>query len=307
MTGDVDVRRIRNSSFLTWVGLVLGSWVGLLWGSLLFMPVGAGFGIAAASAMGGYIAVPLWGTFWGLTGLSGQRNKALRDLGIKVLPDDDPLTQRVGALAARLGLTTRPWVAIMPHNNAFAIGATRNSAMVVLGQPLINTLTDAELDAIIGHELGHIATNDMRRMGLARSFQNALVWYFGFSRTLQRWVRWILTWMSEFLILAMSRRREYWADAVGAALTSKEDMISALEKLHHKPRLSSYERHHARLMIHGVDSSVFSTHPNFLQRKRALEKEKYLRFVKKPVVAEEVLAAPVTLPLVAEMAYVNSK
>ncbi len=232
-----------------------------------------GVGVVAFTAVGGYIAVPLWGTIWGLIGLGSQRERALRELRIKVLQDDDPLALRVYEQAARLGLTTRPWVAVMPHNNAFAIGASPKSALVVIGRPLIETMTETEVDAIIGHELGHIASNDMRRMGLARSFQNSLVWYLGFSRTLQRWARWLLTWLSELLILSMSRRREYWADAVGAALTSKEDMIAALEKLHQEPKLSSFERDYARLMVHGVDNALFSTHPTLRQRKRALEKD----------------------------------
>ncbi|WP_281069970.1 M48 family metalloprotease [Rhizobium leguminosarum] len=106
------------------------------------------------------------------------------------------LAQRVYALAAQLGLKTRPWVAVMPHNNAYAIGASADNALVVIGQPLIDSLSEDEVDAIIGHELGHVANNDMRRMGLARSFQNSLVWYLGFSDTLQRWGRWLLTWLS---------------------------------------------------------------------------------------------------------------
>ncbi|MFZ2753231.1 MAG: M48 family metalloprotease, partial [Lysobacteraceae bacterium] len=69
------------------------------------------------------------------------------------------------------------------------------------------------------HELGHIANNDMRRMTMARSFQNSLVWYLGWSRTVQGFGRWFLTWGSELLVLGLSRKREYWADAIGAALT----------------------------------------------------------------------------------------
>ncbi len=302
----IDTRRIGGSSITTWIELVLGSWVGLLWSGIVLAPVGVGFGVMAFTAVGGYLAVPLWGTIWGFLGLSRQREKALRELRIKVLEDEDPLALRVYDQAARLGLTTHPWVAVMPHNNAFAIGASSRSALVVIGRPLIETMTDTELDAIIGHELGHIVSNDMRRMGLARSFQNSLVWYLGFSRTLQRWARWLLTWLSELLVLSMSRQREYWADAVGAALTSKEAMISALEKLHQEPKLSSFERDYARLMVHGVDNALFSTHPTLPQRKRALEKGYYLGRVKKPTKVNEVLAAPAAMPVVEDIAYIRS-
>lgn len=268
---------LKHSTVPTWFGLVLGSWAGLAWGSLISLPVGIGLGVAAGSAFGGFLAVPLWGTVWGLVGLARQRESAVRQHGIKLLPEDDPLARRVHALAGRLGLKTRPWVGIMPHNNAYAIGANADNAMVVVGQPLLDTLSEAEVDAIIGHELGHVANNDMRRMGFARSFQNALVWYLGFSETLQRWGRWILTWLSELYVLSLSRKREYWADAVGAALTSKEHMIAALEKLHSGPELDTFERQHARLMFRGVTGgSLFSTHPTLEERRKALQAETYI-------------------------------
>ncbi|WP_105403389.1 M48 family metalloprotease [Neorhizobium sp. T7_12] len=271
---------LKNSSLPTWLGLVIGSWVGLAWGSLISSPIGIGFGVAAGSAFGGFLAVPLWGTVWGLVGLGRQRENAVRQHGIKLLTENDPLAQRVYTLAAQLGLKTRPWVGVMPHNNAYAIGANADNALVVIGQPLLDSLSEAEVTAIIGHELGHVANNDMRRMGLARSFQNSLVWYLGFSETVQRWGRWLLTWASELWVLRLSRSREYWADAVGAALTSKEHMIAALEKLHNGPELGEFEREHARLMFRGVASgSVLSTHPTLGERRAALQAETYLRRV----------------------------
>jgi heat shock protein HtpX len=281
MTATTYAKLPRHGSIPTWLGLVAGSWVGLAWGSLISAPLGIGFGVAAGSAFGGFLAVPLWGTVWGLVGLGRQRDAAVRQYGVKLLPDDDPLVQRVAGLAARLGLRTRPWVGVMPHNNAYAIGASADNALVVIGQPLLDSLSEAEVDAIIGHELGHIATNDMRRMGLAHSFQNALVWYLGFSDTLQRWARWILTWVSELFVLWMSREREFWADAAGAALVGKENMLSALEKLHRGPALSDFERNHARLMVRGISTgSLLSTHPTLEERRAALEDETFLRYIK---------------------------
>lgn len=305
MTGQ-EVRSIWHSSVPTWIGLVLGSWFGLAWGSLISAPVGVGFGVAAGSAMGGFLAVPLWGTFWGLVGLGRQRAKALSTHGTTQLAEGDPLAQRVYALASRLGMTTKPWVAVMPHNNAYAIGSGPTSALVVIGQPLIDSLTDSELDAIIGHELGHIVNNDMRRMGLARSFQNSLVWYLGFSRTLQRFGCWLLTWMSELYILRLSRKREYWADAFGAALTSKDDMIRALEKLHAGPELSVFEKRYSRLMVRGFASgSLLSTHPTLEERKDALQSERYLKRVARPVQTAAELTALMGMPTVEEIAYIK--
>ncbi|MDA5633143.1 MULTISPECIES: M48 family metalloprotease [Rhizobium/Agrobacterium group] len=298
-----QVKALHNSTLPTWLGLVAGSWAGLAWGSLISAPVGIGFGVAAGSAFGGFLAVPLWGTVWGLVGLGRQRENALRDHGITLLKEGDPLAQRVHALAARLGLRTRPWVGVMPHNNAYAIGSSADSAMVVIGQPLLDHLTEAEVDAIIGHELGHVANNDMRRLGLTRSFQNSLVWYLGFSDTLQRWGRWLLTWVSELFVLRLSRNREYWADAVGAALTSKDDMIAALDKLHNGPELSDFERSHARLMCRGLAAgSLLSTHPTLEERRGALQRETYLRRIPVRQLSPETHAATV-LPKAEDIAY----
>ena len=300
-----EVKVLRNSAIPTWLGLVGGSWVGLAWGSLISMPVGVGFGVAAGSLFGGFLAVPVWGTVWGLFGLGRQRETAVKEHGITLLNESDPLAQRVHALAAKLGLRTRPWVGVMPHNNAYAIGSNADNALVVVGQPLLDTLSEAEVDAIIGHELGHVANNDMRRMGLARSFQNSLVWYLGFSDTLQRWARWILTWLSELCVLRLSRHREYWADAVGAALTSKDDMIAALEKLHHGPHLSDFERNHARLMFRGLaGGSLLSTHPTLGERRNALLAETYLRRISVTRTSSEPKAAT-ALPKAEDIAYLK--
>ncbi|MGV2114603.1 M48 family metalloprotease [Agrobacterium salinitolerans] len=300
-----QVKALHKSTLPIWLGLVAGSWAGLAWGSLISVPVGIGFGVAAGSAFGGFLAVPLWGTVWGLVGLGRQRENALKEHGITLLKENDPLAQRVHALATRLGLRTRPWVGVMPHNNAYAIGSSADSAMVVIGQPLLNNLTEAEVDAIIGHELGHVANNDMRRMGLTRSFQNSLVWYLGFSERAQRWGRWFLTWGSELFVLRLSRNREYWADAVGAALTSKEDMIAALDKLHNGPEPSDFERNHARLMFRGIaGGSLLSTHPTLEERRGALQRETYLRRIPVRQLSAETKAATV-LPKAEDIAYLQ--
>lgn len=269
---------LHHSTTPTWLSLVFGSWVGLLWGSLISLPIGVGFAVAGGSLFGGLVAVPLWGTIWGLVGLGRQRESAAKQSDISLLNENDPLAQRVHTLAGNLGLAVKPWVGVMPHNNAYAIGSNPQNALVVIGQPLINSLTDDEVNAIIGHELGHVANNDMRRMGFARSFQNSLVWYLGFSRTVQGWGRWFLTWASELFVLGLSRKREYWADAVGAILTSKEAMISALEKLHNEPSLSDFEKANARLMFRGIASgSMLSTHPTLAERRQALQDETYIK------------------------------
>lgn len=289
----LDIRRLHHGMAPTWFGLVCGSWLGLLWATVL-----TGGGAAVAAGVG-VISVPLWGTFWGFRGMKKARDAAIRKNRYERLPDDHPLTVHVHQLADRLGLPAKPWVALMGDENAYAIGSSPENALVVIGRPLADKMTAEQLASIIGHELGHIANNDMRRMTMARSFQNSLVWYLGWSRTVQGFGRWFLTWGSELLVLGLSRKREYWADAIGAALTSKEAMIGALERLHDAPPLSDFEKANARLMFRGVTNSFLATHPTLDERRNALAAETYLRQLptiggtwSPPVVS----AAPVEMP-----------
>lgn len=273
----LDFQSLKRSALPTWLGLIGGSWLGLAWAGLLSMPVGVGFVILGGS-IAGIWAVPLWGTVFGLIGVSRSRDSALKSPDITVLPADHRYTVAVHRLCDRLGMEARPMVATMPMLNAYAIGSKPEKSLVVIGLPLLERLEPMEVAAVIGHELGHIANNDMRRMGLARSFQNALVWYLGFSDTVQRFGRWALTWGSELLVLRLSRKREYWADAIGAALTSKEAMIGALRKIHADPaELTTYEARNARLMFRGIArGSILSTHPTLDERVNALQKRKFL-------------------------------
>lgn len=272
----LEFRRLHRSALPTWGGLVLGSWLGVVFGGLLTAL--SGLYMLLPGFVVGFLTVPLWGTFWGLVGASRARDKAAGSGGIQLLPEEHGVSQITYDLCDRLGMTARPWVGTMANANAYAIGSKPEKSLVVIGTPLIDNLEPLELAAIIGHELGHVANNDMRRMAFARSFQNALVWFLMFN-SVKQFARWILTWGSELAVLGLSRRREYWADAVGAALTSKEAMIGALEKLHaNAPPLSQYEVRNARIMFRGfAEGSMFSTHPTLAERVAAVRDETYLR------------------------------
>ena len=166
-----------------------------------------------------------------------------------------------------------PTIGTIAVRNALAMGASEKWATVAIGTPLLDELTDDEIAAVLGHELGHVVSGDMRRMMLMRTFQNAMVWY-GFAQGLKQFARWMLCWMAELSILAFSRRREYWADAIGAELAGKDAMIGALRKLENAPVLTSAEKTHARFMFYG---GALSTHPSTPLRIKALEAETYLK------------------------------
>lgn len=230
--------------------------------------------------------------------LSGHRfNAAARPAmaaGFRVhyLPNDHAVAQRVHHLAAQLDLPP-PAVGVTPAFNAFACGPNVHNAAVVIGIPLGKVLTRDELDAVIGHELGHVVSGDMRQMQFAEGFQRAFGQVFGIfsavavnvaasatrdrsaamlvhstGQSLHILERYLLALGGELLVKGLSRNREYHADAVGAALTSPEAMSSALEKVQAGPRESlSVEQEFGYLMFKGFSfGRLFSTHPTISAR-----------------------------------------
>lgn len=272
--GKLDAAAMDKSIVPTWLALVVLSWFSLAWGALISLPFGVGMAIAA-SFLGGIISVPVWGTVFGFLGMSSAKHNTLHTMGFQKVGSDHPLHAIVSGYARDLGMPV-PQIGTMPVFNAFAMGMNRSSATIAVGQPLLHSLTPDEVAAVVGHELGHIATGDMRRMMLMRTFQNATVWYMGTQR-MKHFVRYIVCWAAELHICGSSRRREFWADAFGAALAGKAAMISALRKLEAGPSLSSLENTHARFMFKGRVLGMFSTHPPFEQRIAALQNETYMR------------------------------
>lgn len=216
--------------------------------------------------------------------------------GITRVPDDHWLAQRVHTLAEKLNMP-KPAVGMMTIMNAYAMGSNRKNAMVVIGQPLFDFERD-ELDAIIGHELGHILHRDVARTLFAEGFQRMLVGLvniltvFGaivaasssrsragaqlghqFALSGGALVRRTVFVASELLAKKVSRHREFHADAVGAHVTSPDAMARALKRVSGvaaKP--TAEERHYGYLMFRGSGfGALFSTHPSLEARLRALD------------------------------------
>ena len=267
----VDGRRLCSSVVSTWFGLVFFSWVSLIWGGLISLPFGVGLEVFA-TLFAGLIAVPLWGTVFGFIGMMPARDSTMGAFKFKELPEDHPLRATCARFAEALDLPM-PKLGTVDVHNAFAMGANERMATVAIGTPLLEQLTTEEVNAVLGHELGHVVSGDMKRMMLMRTFQNATVWYMMIQGAKQ-FVRWIICWAAELFILAFSRNREYWADAIGAALAGKDAMIGALRKLESAPALTGNERTHARFMFR---AGSLSTHPSMPQRIKALEDETYIK------------------------------
>jgi len=138
-----------------------------------------------------------------------------------------------------------------PEINAFATGWNRNSALVAVSSGLLQNMTQEEAEAVLGHEVSHVANGDMVTLTLIQGVLNTFVIFLsrvvGFlvDRVLLKNDRgygigyWVTTIIAQVVlgILAavivawFSRQREFRADAGGASLAGREKMIAALERL----------------------------------------------------------------------------
>lgn len=154
------------------------------------------------------------------------------------------------AQAAGIGM---PEVAIYPapEINAFATGMSRNNALVAVSRGLLDSMTQDEAEAVLAHEVSHVANGDMVTLALIQGVVNTFVIFL--SRVIGQFVDrvvfknerghgpafWITTIVAEIVIgilastivMWFSRRREFRADAGGAALAGREKMIAALQRL----------------------------------------------------------------------------
>lgn len=267
--GRLNADALNGSVVGTWAMLVVLSWTSMAWIAFWTMPVGVGFVIYGTSFVGAII-VPTWCTVWGFAGMGRAHQRTLKEIEFKEVANDHPLAQSLQHMTHKLGVPC-PRIGTMPIANAFAMGRDHQDATIAIGTPLLERLMPDELDAVIGHELGHVLSGDMRRMMLMRTFQNASVWFAAFQGA-KVWMRWVLCVFAELYINSFSRNREYVADAIGAALTSKEAMIGALRAIEASPPPTSFERNNYRFMFH----TAFKSHPPTSDRIAALEQEIYI-------------------------------
>ncbi len=154
------------------------------------------------------------------------------------------------ARQANIGM---PEVAVYPGDpNAFATGAFKNKALVAVSTGLLGNMRRAEVRAVLGHEIGHVANGDMVTMTLLQGVLNAAVLLLarviglavdravfgtrrgvGIGYYLTRIVlQIVLGILASLVVMAYSRRREFAADASSARyLGSPSDMIAALQRL----------------------------------------------------------------------------
>jgi len=182
---------------------------------------------------------------------------AKRTTAAKVIDQPANETERwlvatVKRQAQRAGIGM-PEVAIFPSPapNAFATGMSRNNALVAVSSGLLHSMDKDEVEAVLGHEISHVANGDMVTLTLIQGVVNTFVIFFSrvIGHTVDRVVFkterghgpafWITTIIAEIvlgilasvIVMWFSRQREFRADAGGASLAGRQKMIAALERL----------------------------------------------------------------------------
>jgi heat shock protein HtpX len=224
----------------------------------------------------GSVAVPLWALLGGqmfAAAASGRTGRAAADMGVTLFSETHPIAKVTQRLAEMMGLPPVRYIGWFPGDdiNAFAMGNTRANAMVAMSKGAVERLTKAELIAVIAHELGHIASNDMARMTQARGVQEALTFLLVF-RGLKQFARWVFTPLSELELLRLSRAREFTADRIAAIMVGPAPMIAALQKLQEET-LPVQSRGYANVLMRSGFSGggLLSTHPPLSTRISRLE------------------------------------
>ncbi|WP_372723360.1 protease HtpX [Immundisolibacter sp.] len=211
---------------------------GLNLGSLLIFAAVMGFGGAFIS-----LAISKW--------------MAKKSVGAQVIsaprtPTEQWLVQTVARQAQAAGIRM-PEVAIWesPDVNAFATGMSKNRSLIAVSTGLLQTMTREEAEAVLGHEMAHVANGDMVTLALIQGVVNTFVLFLSrvIGHTVDRvifrtenghgpafWVTVIIAdlvlgILASIIVMWFSRQREFRADAGGARLAGRGAMIAALERL----------------------------------------------------------------------------
>lgn len=203
----------------------------------------------------------VWAALFGFGGafisLALSKMQAKMFMGVQVIgPSSDPSEQWLLSVvenhARRVGVGM-PEVGIFdsPEPNAFATGANRNSALVAVSSGLLRQMNRTEIEAVLGHEMTHVANGDMVTLTLVQGVVNTFVLLLsrvvgniidravfrsedgrGFASVLVFYALQIVFGiLATPIVMWFSRWREFRADRGGAELAGTGNMIAALEEL----------------------------------------------------------------------------
>lgn len=262
-------------------------------------------GIQSSSVQGLMIMAGLFGFGGAFVSLLMSKWMALRSVGGEVIEQprnetENWLLETVRRQSQQAGIAM-PQVAIYhaPDINAFATGARRDASLVAVSTGLLQSMSRDEAEAVIAHEISHVANGDMVTMTLIQGIVNTFVIfisrliaqvaagflgnrdgdgegegngnpmiYFAVSMVLEL----VFGILASIITMWFSRHREFYADAGSAKLVGREKMIAALQRLK-----TSYEPQEAGSMmafcINGKSKSfseLFMSHPPLDKRIEAL-------------------------------------
>ncbi|WP_432325447.1 protease HtpX [Yersinia enterocolitica] len=268
-------------------------------------------GIQSSSVQGLMIMAGLFGFGGAFVSLLMSKWMALRSVGGEVIEQPRNETERwlldtVRRQSQQAGIAM-PQVAIYqaPDINAFATGARRDASLVAVSTGLLQNMSRDEAEAVIAHEISHVANGDMVTMTLIQGIVNTFVIfisrliaqvvagflsgdrdnegsssgnpmvYFAVSMVLEL----VFGILASIITMWFSRHREFHADAGSARLVGREKMIAALQRLK-----TSYEPQEAGTLmafcINGKSKSfseLFMSHPPLDKRIEALRSGEYLK------------------------------
>ncbi|MEQ1559044.1 MAG: protease HtpX [Methyloglobulus sp.] len=240
----------------------------------------------------------------GVTGsvisLAMSKTMAKSSMGVQVIDQPQNQTERwlidvVTKQAQQAGIGM-PEVGIFqaPVANAFATGMNKNNALVAVSTGLLQSMKPDEVEAVVGHEITHVANGDMVTMALMQGVLNTFVYFFatiighvvdralsgdnersGFGMgyyIVQMIAQVALGFLASILVAWFSRRREFKADAGGASLAGRDKMVGALRALQRGHEAEELPGQFAAFGINGGGiQKLFMTHPPLEERIAALQ------------------------------------
>ena len=193
-----------------------------------------------------------------------------------------------------------PEVALFPSSqmNAFATGASKNNALVAVSQGLLDNMSQGEVEAVVGHEMSHVANGDMVTLALIQGVVNTFVVFLSriIGHVVDRVIlknnhghgigyfvtvviaQIVLSILASTIVMYFSRKREFVADTGGADLAGHQNMINALKRLGQVEPAPLPEQ----MAAFGINDksgvmALFSSHPPIEARIKALEERSLKR------------------------------
>ncbi len=263
------------------------------------------FGLDRSSMSGLLVMAAVFGFGGSFISLAMSKWMAKRSTGAVVIEQPQNSTEhwlvdtvRRQAQQAGIGM---PEVAIYdsPEMNAFATGMNRNNALVAVSTGLLHNMSQQEVEAVLAHEVSHVANGDMVTLTLIQGVVNTFVIFFarlvagvidnffrssddeesasegGFSFSYMITVfilEMIFGVLASIIVMWFSRQREYRADAGAARLVGAPAMVAALERLRHNHE----SQLQGSMMAFGIasktaSSELFLSHPPLEKRIAALQ------------------------------------